>query len=193
MSFYDDFLTKLPGAINRLGTNVQKLARFLTEPLSDYQALLNQIDAYRSIDNAKGSALDALGAKYGQARGPADDAFYRIMIKSKIIVRAGDATINGILRAIESSLSVNADGIRVESLRASPDGDGEPLAIRITNIPLDVAKSEWEQEYLLNRIKSVVAAGVRVDYIQFIDSAGAVAKTVMVANAAIVYNNDIPF
>lgn len=193
MSYFDDFITKLPGSINRVGTNIQKLAHFITDPMGDVRGLFTKIGDYRSIDNATGAALDALGAKYGQARGPADDEFYRIMIKSKIIVRAGDSTVNGILRAIEGSLSVDADGIEVRSLRSDPAGDGEPLAISVTNIPLDIAMTDWEQQYLLNRIKSVVAAGVRVDSIQFVDSAGFVVKTVVASNSAIIYTNDTPF
>ncbi|ASN59844.1 hypothetical protein CG419_04035 [Latilactobacillus curvatus] len=193
MSYFDEFLSKLPGSINRLGTNVQKVARFITEPLTETKTLFETIDLYRSIDNATGDALDALGAKYGQTRGPADDEFYRVMIKSKIIVRAGDATVNGILRAIQSSLNVSAKGVKIKCIRANPTDSDEPLAIRITDIPLEIAKTEWEQTYLLNRIKSVVAAGVRVDYIQFVDSAGIVAKTVIAANTAIVYTNDVPF
>lgn len=193
MSYFDDFLNKLPSSINRLGVNVQKVARFITEPLTEAKSLYETIDLYRSIDNATGLALDGLGAKYGQTRGPANDDFYRVMIKSKIIVRAGDATIDGILRAIQSSLNVSVSGVKVKCLRVNPTGSEEPLAIRITDIPLEIAKTEWEQTYLLNRIKSVVAAGVRVDYIQFVDNAGIVAKTVIAANTAIVYTNDVPF
>ncbi|WP_424349271.1 hypothetical protein ACPBEH_00040 [Latilactobacillus sp. 5-91] len=193
MSYFDDFLNKLPSSINRLGVNVQKVARFITEPLTEVKSLYETIDLYRSIDNATGQALDALGAKYGQTRGPANDDFYRVMIKSKIIVRAGDATIDGILRAIQSSLNVSVSGVKVKCLRVNPTDSGEPLAIRITDIPLEIAKTEWEQTYLLNRIKSVVAAGVRVDYIQFVDNAGIVAKTIIAANTAIVYTNDVPF
>lgn len=198
MSYFDDFVKKVPDSINaRSGANTRKLIRFLTDGMTDIRGLFQQISLFRSVDNATGKSLDNLGEKYGQKRGPAEDEFYRIMIKSKIIIRAGDATVNGILRAIESSLSVSAKGVIVETLRHPLNQNSvateEPLAIRITNIPLDVAKTEWEENYLMERIKSVVAAGVRVEYIQFVDAAGAVVKTVVSTNNAIIYNNDEPF
>lgn len=199
MSLFDDFIKLMPGSIAaRYGTNTRKLIRFLTDGLDGARNLYETIAAFRSVDNAKGLALDALGAKYGESRGQADDEFYRVMIKSKIIVRAGDATVDGILRAIQSSLNVLTKGILVEQIRQpigqkTIDLSAEPLAIRITKIPLEIAKTEWEQDYLLRRIKSVVAAGVRVDYIQFIDTAGIVVRTVVSTNSAIIYTVDEPF
>lgn len=198
MSYFDDFVDKVPGSLAaRTGNNFRKLIRFFTDAMEDVRTLTNTVEAFRSVDNAEGLALDALGSKYGEQRGQADDEFFRIMIKSKIIVRAGDSTVDGILRAIQSSLNVSTKGIVVESIRqplgAALDTDAEPLAIRISKIPLEIASTEWEQDYLLRRIKSVVAAGVRVDYIQFIDTAGIVVKTVVATNSAIIYHNDEPF
>lgn len=199
MSLFDDFVKLMPGSIAaRYGTNTRKLIRFLTDGLDNLRELYETIAAFRSVDNAKGLALDALGSKYGESRGQADDDFYRVMIKSKIIVRAGDATVDGILRAIQSSLNVSTKGIIVEHVRQplgqrALDPSAEPLAIRITKIPLEIAKTEWEQDYLLRRIKSVVAAGVRVDYIQFIDNAGIVVKTVVSTNNAVIFTIDEPF
>lgn len=167
MSLSETFLSHLPDSMNKLGTNIQKIARFVGEPLDDVQDLYRTIDAWRAIDKASGKALDRLGEKYGQARGRADDEFYRVMIKSKIIVRSGDATTNGILRTIQSSLNVDAKDVKVTSIRGKPTDDTEPLAIRITNIPLEIAKTAWEQNYLTKRIQQSVAAGVRVDAVRF--------------------------
>jgi hypothetical protein len=198
MSLFDDMVKKFPGSIAaQYGTNIRKLIRFFTDSLQDVSDLYHTVDAFRSVDNANGKALDALGLKYGEQRGQADDAFYRVMIKSKIIIRAGDATVDGVLRTVQSSLGVDVNGIKVESLRhplgGKLDMSKEPLAIRITNIPLEIASTEWEQNYLIRRIESVVAAGVRIDYFQFIDVAGIVVKTVVASNSAIIYRNSVPF
>lgn len=198
MSYFDDFVNKVPGSLSaRAGVNLRNLIHFFTDAMEDARSLTNTVEAFRSVNNAVGVALDSLGEKYGEQRGQADDEFYRIMIKSKIIVRAGNATVNGILRTIQGSLDVSADDIIVESIRqpigTAFDPDAEPLAIRISNIPLEIASTEWEQDYLLRRIKSVVAAGIRVDYIQFVDVAGVVVKTITASNSAVVYHNDEPF
>lgn len=167
MTVKDTFLKLLPDSLNRMGTNMQKIARFVGEPLDDVQDLYRKIDAWRAIDSAEGEALDKLGRKYGQARGAASDAFYRVMIKSKLITRTGDATTNGILRSIKVSLGEEPTGIKVLPIREDTHDDSEPLAIRITNIPLGIARTAWEQNYLAKRIRDTVAAGVRVDAVRF--------------------------
>ncbi|WP_155286034.1 hypothetical protein [Lacticaseibacillus zhaodongensis] len=167
MTYFQTFIDHLPSSLNKAGTNIQKIARFVTEPLDDASSLLNQVEAWRNIDKAEGKALDKLGQKYGQLRGQADDEFYRLMIKSKIIVRTGDVTVDGVLRAIQSSLNADPTGIKLETLRPGPKDDGEPLAIKVEGIPLSIAPNEWEQEYLINRVRQSVAAGVRVADINF--------------------------
>lgn len=168
MSLFNDFIHKFPDSINaRFGTNLQKMIRFVSESFDEINALHQTIEDYRDIDKAKGKALDRLGAKYAQERGKADDDFYRIMIKSKVMVRNGDVTVNGILRVIQNSMGVPVDGIKIENLRSKPTDNAEPLAIRINNIPLDVAKTDWEQAYLLKRIQSDVAVGIRIQNILF--------------------------
>lgn len=167
MSYFQTFIDHLPSSLNKAGVNIQKVARFITEPLDDVSFLYKQIDDYRSIDKAAGAALDKLGAKYGQERGQADDEFYRLMIKSKIIVRHGDVTYDGVLRAIQSSLHADPTGIQLQTLRPGPKDDGEPLALKVENIPLSIAPNAWEQQYLISRVRKSVAAGVRVADINF--------------------------
>ena len=46
-----------------------------------------------SWTQASGKLLDAIGEKLNEKRGQADDRFYRIMLKSKIAARRGDAAL----------------------------------------------------------------------------------------------------
>src|SRR5699024_6376973 len=91
---------------------------------------------------------------------------------------------------IARSLDIEPDKIRIEPLRKCVNGsldDGEPLAIRISNIPIEWARSDFEQNYILDRIKNGVAAGVRVDEVSFVDNSNAVLAVRGLTSATVTY------
>lgn len=167
MSFLKEFLGKYPSSfITKLGSNNWKLSKFFTDGLDQTKDTLEQIDSYRNVDNAEGKALDKLGDKYGVKRGPADDEFYRMMIRSKIANRKGDTTVNGILRTMQNALGIDVKGVKIGPVYHN--GKQEPLSLRLSNVPLSFARSEFEQEFMLKQIESIVAVGVRLQDLQFI-------------------------
>lgn len=184
LNFFSKMLQLLPGAINTDGANVNKLVRFFADAFGDIWGVFLKISDFRNIDNAKGALLDALGKKYGVERGQADDAFFRLMLKSKIAARKGDATVNGILATIQNALGVPVDGVQVVKI------DGEPNAIAIMNVPLDVAKTAWERRYLLGRIEATAAAGIRVDRVEFVDNAGATIHVLTATRSTLIINTN---
>ena len=134
--------------------------------MDETKEVLENIDKYRNIDNAEGKVLDKLGDKYGVKRGPADDEFYRMMIRSKIANRKGDTTVNGILRTMQNALGIDVKGVKIGPVYH--DGVQEPLSLRLSNVPLSFARSEFEQEFMLRQIESIIAVGVRLQDLQFI-------------------------
>lgn len=165
MDILKEFIARMPGSVDATyNPNINKLVTFFAEYLSNIQGLFKQIEYYRNIDNASGNLLDKIGEKVGEVRGKADDEFYRVMLKSKIASRKGDATVNGILTIIKNSLGVDVRNIKVLPL------ENEPQAIIIKDIPLEFASDPWKQQYLLKRIESTAAAGIRVHEIIFIDN-----------------------
>ena len=191
INFKDTFLAKLPSPIDRYAAKTVSFAAWLQSILEPVVYLFQTITDFREIDNAGGKALDRLGDQFNQPRGTADDDFYRIMIRSKMAINSGDATVNGLIDMITRSLNISPDHIQIEPLRQYDESgaldDGEPLAIKISNIPLEWAKSEFEQNYILNRIKSSVAAGIRVDEVSFVDSSSAVLAIRGIATSTITY------
>ena len=176
-SFQDQFLAMLPAPISRYGRQTMLFAEWLQWQFKQLQDLFTTIEDFRELDNANGEVLDAIGAQYNQLRGEADDRFYRIMIRSKMAINSGISTVNGLLDIIARSLNIPKKGIEIEQLRkwnGTTVDDGEPLAIAIRNIPLQWANTEWEQNYIIDRIRSGVAAGVRVDEVTFVDNSNAV-------------------
>lgn len=167
MSFLKEFLGKYPSSfITKLGSNNWKLSKFFTSGLDQTKDTLEQIDSYRNVDNAEGKALDKLGDKYGVKRGPADDEFYRMMIRSKIANRKGDTTVNGILRTMQNALGIDVKGVKIGPVYHN--GKQEPLSLRLSNVPLSFARSEFEQEFMLRQIESIIAVGVRLQDLQLI-------------------------
>ncbi len=176
-SFKEQFLAMLPAPISRYGRQTMLFAEWLQWQFKQLQDLFTTIEDFRELDNANGEVLDAIGAQYNQLRGEADDSFYRIMIRSKMAINSGISTVNGLLDIIARSLNIPKKGIEIEPLRkwnGTTVDDGESLAIAIRNIPLQWANTEWEQNYIIDRIRSGVAAGVRVDEVTFVDNSNAV-------------------
>lgn len=168
MSFLKSLLKLMPSSlVKSKGSNNWKLAKFYTSRLDEINETLNNIEFYRNIENAKGKVLDDLGDKYDVNRGPADDDFYRMMIRSKIANRKGDTTVNGILRTMQNSLNIDVKGVKLGPVYQK-DGNKEPMALRLTNVPLRFARSEYEQGFMLKQIESIIAAGVRLQDLQFI-------------------------
>lgn len=104
------------------------------------------------------------------------------MLKSKIAARRGDTTANGILTTIKNAFDVDVRGMKIIK------HEDEPLAISIIDIPLDVAKTDWERNYLMRRIKNTVAVGVRVHEVRLIDSTKTTVLVISGTNNAIIYD-----
>ncbi|KAA8440416.1 hypothetical protein FKV75_03975 [Weissella paramesenteroides] len=188
--FKELFLSKLPSPINRFAEDTITFAEWLNVTFQKLIGLYQTIEAFRDINKANGKALDRICDQFNQQRGSADDDFYRIMIRSKQATNMGNSTVNGLINMIARSLDIQPDKIRIESLRQYENGtlnDGEPLAIRISNIPLEWARSDFEQNYILERIKNGVAAGVRVDEVSFVDNSNAVLSVRGLTSATVTY------
>ena len=180
MDIFNNFLSKLPGSLNSFGPNFQKLVKFFANELSSIQSLYTEIAEYRNIDKASGKLLDDIGKRLNEPRGQGSDDFYRIMLKSKLAARRGDTTVNGILTTIKNFLGKDVQGVRVVPVK------DEPQAIEITNIPLELATTDWEQQYLLKRIEAATAADIRVKDIQFINYTGETVSVVAGTKSAII-------
>ncbi len=167
MSFLKKFLKLIPSSfVKNKDSNNWKLAKFYTSRLDEINETFDNIELYRNVENAKRKLLDNLGDKYGVKRGPADDSFYRMMIKSKIANRKGDTTVNGVLRTMQNALGISVKDVRLRPVLL-PNREREPLAIRLNSVPMRFARSEYEQEFMIHQIESIIAAGVRLQDLQF--------------------------
>jgi len=81
--------------------NLSKAQRFLAALLTPFQALedaFQQLRTERSIDNAVGAQLDAIGKIVGRARqGVTDDEIYRRYVRAQIVTNKSDGLIDDML------------------------------------------------------------------------------------------------
>lgn len=182
MNILEIFKSKLPTPVSpNYNRNTNKLVVFFAEYLSNVQNVFKQIEYYRSVDKATGKTLDKLGEKVGETRITEDDNFYRIMIKSKFSSRKGETSVNGILTIIKNSMGIDVRNIKIIPV------ENEPQAVMIKDVPLNLVSEDWQQRYLLKRIESTVAAGIRVQEITFIDKANGTVKVLSGSTSSIIY------
>ncbi|MBD5156213.1 MAG: hypothetical protein HDT13_01015, partial [Butyrivibrio sp.] len=80
-------------------TNIGKLFSVLAWGLDSVQAQAETIKLWDNIDLARGSVLDRYGANFGVKRFGADDAFYRLLIKVKMLSQLSGGDINTVANA----------------------------------------------------------------------------------------------
>lgn len=105
--------------------NAVKLRAYLTAIAQRFQCLddvIQQLQAYRSMQTAQGVQLDQVGAKVGIARAGGayplgqSDADYRLRIYAKWLANRSQGTpedVIGVLRALLSSVLLTPGGVKV--------------------------------------------------------------------------------
>lgn len=99
-----------------LETNIGRLFGTLAWGLEIIHEHGERLKLWDDIDNAKGDVLDRYGANFGVARGGADDTFYRLLIKVKMIALLSGGDINTIITSAASLFNVDASDIEVQEL-----------------------------------------------------------------------------
>ncbi len=97
-------------------TNIGKLFSVLAWGLDIVQEQADLIKLWDNLDNAGGSVLDRYGANFGVKRLGADDVFYRLMIKVKLMAQLSGGDINTIIRAASALLDVEPSDIFLEEI-----------------------------------------------------------------------------
>lgn len=97
-------------------TNIGRLFGTLAWGLEIIHENADRLKLWDDIDNARGSVLDRYGANFGVARGGADDTFYRLLIKIKMIALLSGGDIDTIISAAASLFNVDVSEIEVREL-----------------------------------------------------------------------------
>ena len=125
--YLSQMLEYLTGAYNRsdirndkhslpMETNIGKLFGTFAWGLELIHEHSDRMLLWDDIDNAQGAVLDRYGANFGVSRGGANDAFYRLLIKIKMISMLSGGDIDTIIKAAANLFNVQASDIEVREL-----------------------------------------------------------------------------
>lgn len=140
-------------------SNVSKLARVATLHIQENEEVLKQIGAWRDIDQAQGIVLDHIGQDVAQNRGVANDAVYRVLIKSKIMRNLSDGSIDTVVDFLAFILQCDRTEIHVRELWP----EGKPATVNIEAPAGPVNNTGLTIKQFGTLINLVIAGGVRAE------------------------------
>ena len=157
-------LDMLTGAYNRrdvrnaekgraMETNIGRLFETFAEGLEAIRLQCDKLLLWDDIDKVEGAVLDRYGKNFGVARSGADDVFYRLLIKIKMISLLSGGDIDTVINAAASLFDVDPTLIELREIF--------PAKI---NLYLDESAVSPEQleiaDLIATVIKRIIAAGV---------------------------------
>lgn len=156
-----DFLT---GAYNRedirnakhslpMETNIGRLFETFAWGLEIVHEHAERMLLWDDIDNAQGAVLDRYGANFGVSRGGADDAFYRLLIKVKMISLLSGGDIDTIIKAASTLFNIQPADVEVQEVFPAK------IWIYIDESILDAERLSTA-DLIADLMKRIVAAGV---------------------------------
>ena len=155
--YFDNLAKNLPDAYKKdSSSNNFKILEIERLTNNEFRTLLNEIGNVLNIDNAVGKTLDMYGSKYGQARGKATDAQYRLMIKSKIARSMTRGNYKDIIDALCYTFNCSIDEVVLVEV--------SPLTIEVQNLKLDtVLNAGFETNQIYQLVKSLMPVGVTLN------------------------------
>lgn len=157
--YYDNLAKNLPDAYRKdVASNNFKILEIERWANNETRATLEEIAAIFDIDNATGAVLDMYGKRFGQARGKATDAQYRLMIKSKIVRSSSSGSYKDIVDAICFTFDCDkADVLLVEG--------STPMSVRLEKAPLGaVIQAGFSSRQAELIVESLLPAAVKLEY-----------------------------
>lgn len=134
-------------------TLIGKLFSVLAWGLNTVQEQAELIRLWDDIDHARGAVLDRYGANFGVKRFGADDRFYRLAIKVKLLSQLSGGDIDTVLNAAASLFEIPVE--RIDMDEVFPD-----------KISLNIQEADLSPETLATvaeiaeMIKRILAAGI---------------------------------
>lgn len=145
---YENQRSNLP-----LETNIGKLFAVLAWGLDSVEEQTELIKLWEDIDYAEGAVLDRYGANFGVARMSADDRFYRMAIKVKLMAQLSGGDINTVIEAASALLEVDASEVTLDEVY--------PAKIELYVDQSLLAPERIEMlDLIASAIKRILAAGV---------------------------------
>lgn len=134
-------------------TNIGRLFATFGWALEIVHDHTERIRLWDDIDNARGAVLDRHGQNFGVRRNGAADAFYRLLIKVKMIALLSGGDIDTVINAAASLFDVTPEKLLLEELFPAK------VWIYVDEKELDAERLETAP-LIAELMKRIVAAGV---------------------------------
>jgi len=134
-------------------TNIGKLFSLFAWGLDMVQEHAEKVKLWDQLDYARGSVLDRYGANFGVQRFGADDAFYRLMIKVKVLSQLSGGDTDTVINAAAELLGVAPTDITLEDVWPAK------IALYVDEALLSEERVRM-REPIAGAIKRILAAGV---------------------------------
>jgi len=139
-------------------SNIGRLLSLYAEGMTDAEAALNKVDAWRDIEAAAGTTLDRIGMNYGVAREGMDDTYYRLMIQTKIISLLSGGDVDTLIQAVAALLETDMTDVELRELF--------PAKVRVALKRRKLTRAQLDNiEMLVRMTKRIALAGVEVKFI----------------------------
>lgn len=171
MNILSTMLSMLTSAYNRtdvynadkglpMRTNIGCLFSVVSWGFSLVAENAERVRLWSDIDNAAGATLDRHGANFGVDRGGADDLFYRLLIKVKILSQLSGGDIDTILSAVSTLYGIDAALIELKEIF--------PAKIQISIADKELPAGYAQVKDLVGvLVKRLLVAGVGLDMVYF--------------------------
>ena len=159
--YFDNLAKNLPDVYKKdTSSNNFKILEIERTANVDLRSFLDEITAILNVDNASGATLDMYGQKYGQARGKATDAQYRIMIKSKISRTWCNGSYKSIVDAIAKTFNCSVDDILLSEKGV--------MAVSVDSLPMSaIIQAGFGTAQAERIIKNLLPVGVALESVLF--------------------------
>lgn len=142
---------------NHQGTNLWQLVDAFNQPLNGISASASQVEKWREINQAQGSALDMLGQDHRTYRPSDDDDFYRFLIYIRLLLARAQGTVPNILTIAKTALQKD-QGFKIFATTTRHF---------ILKIPYSEIENIKTEKLILSNLKQLAALGTWLDRIDF--------------------------
>ena len=139
-----------------LETNIGRLFATFAWGLQLIDEQSNKILEWDDIDKARGSVLDRYGANFGVQREGADDAYYRLLIKVKMISMLSGGDIDTVLNAAAALFDIPVESVDLVEIFPAK------IAIHVDETLLS-EEVRQAAAIIVQLMKRILAAGVGFD------------------------------
>ncbi|MEE8825218.1 MAG: hypothetical protein SOH70_03785 [Lentilactobacillus sunkii] len=146
------------------GSGFYKLMDAILARSRDYDAALEKMNVFHSLEYLSGKALDYFGEQFNVYRAGATDDYFKFKIRAAMVAATADGTTDSIIKAVSYILGCEYSDVRIEQPWQT---GGEARTINIAGLPFNYANDPNAVKFLAQQLTRSVEATTRIVGIEF--------------------------